>query len=118
MSEQDNDDLMQTMRELLDTERAALLSGDIASIETLIPLKSELLKRLEGAKEIQGTEVSDLRAMAVRNHELLDEAMKGIRSVAERLVAMRLVRERLETYDAMGQKKSILSPRQSVERTA
>jgi flagellar biosynthesis/type III secretory pathway chaperone len=98
---------------LLDDERKALLSGQLDRIAQLHDRKSELIDALNALDRKEQEKVEQLSDKVTRNQELLNAAMEGIRSVAQRLAAVRQVREQLETYDAEGRKTSIRTQQDS-----
>lgn len=103
---------------LLEEEREALLSGNLEAVEALLPRKSALAERLDAADPMLLEELKTLRSTALRNQELLEEAMKGIQRVANRVTELRRVRTQLDTYDASGNKQVFRTARNSVERRA
>ncbi|MFT6024920.1 MAG: flagellar biosynthesis/type III secretory pathway chaperone [Ascidiaceihabitans sp.] len=105
--------------DLLEAERAALLTGDIDQIGRLMEQKESLMETLNEQEAIDRTELEKLNLKVERNQELLNSALDGIRAVARRLATMRRIRKTLDTYDAQGRKSSIvLHQEQSVERRA
>lgn len=105
--------------DLLEAERATLLTGDIDQIGRLMEQKESLMETLNEQEAIDRTELEKLNLKVERNQELLNSALDGIRAVARRLATMRRIRKTLDTYDAQGRKSSIvLHQEQSVERRA
>ena len=119
MTNQAIQDVIDSLDDLLDDERAALLAGDLEKIARLHDRKAGLIERLrvldlQDAKQIQ--QISDKIG---RNQQLLGAAIDGIRAVASRIAAVRQVRENLDTYDETGQKKSIAtSANKALEKRA
>lgn len=104
------------LTDLLEKERAALLSGDIDALARLAPQKERILQSLDAADR---PALEALHGKALRNQELIDSALQGIRDVTERLQALRLARRSLETYDRQGQRRSIdATARPTVEKRA
>ena len=89
--------------DLLDAERAALLAGDLDQIGRLVTQKESLVADLHGADV---SEIERLQRKMARNQVLLDRALLGIRSVANRLGSLRRIRRSLETYDKDGRKSA------------
>lgn len=105
--------------DLLETERAALLSGDLEGLTRLAASKEQLIQSLNATEQTDLEALSLLDSKVKRNQQLLDSALEGIRSVARRMGALRRIRASLDTYDATGQKQSIeVDATRSVERHA
>jgi len=96
--------ILQHLDELLDRERAALLDGDLEGISRSLREKERLVDALNGLQPTPEAELAAIRVKIQRNQILLDSALDGIRAVAERLSALRRIRDTLETYDHTGQK--------------
>jgi flagellar biosynthesis/type III secretory pathway chaperone len=94
---------------LLDQERAFLLNGDLKGLGTLLPAKEKLVEILSEGDESHHEQIVPLEGKLQRNQLLLDGALEGIRSVAARLAALREVRTSLDTYDAQGRKKRVVT---------
>lgn len=92
---------------LLDSERAALLGGDLDEIGRLLPQKEALLAELAAKTPGRPADIPQLREKAMRNQGLLDGALEGIRAVAGRMAAVRRIRRNLETYDRNGKKSEV-----------
>lgn len=104
------------LEDLLDRERTALLAGDIEGLGRLADEKERLITQLSGSEHAR---LDGLQVKAARNQELLNSALEGIRSVANRLQALREVRGTLNTYDKSGRRQSIEGlSRPQVERRA
>ena len=105
--------------ELLETERGALLCGDLEKVTTLLPTKEDLIGRLTDISPADPALLEALSLKVARNQSLLTGAMEGIRSVNDRLSALRRVRDGLETYGADGKRRAIATSQSpSVERRA
>ena len=96
--------ILQHLDELLDRERTALLDGDLEGISRSLREKERLIDALNGLGTTPEVELAGIRMKIQRNQILLDGALDGIRAVAERLSALRRIRDTLETYDQTGQK--------------
>lgn len=104
------------LTDLLEQERAALLSGDIDKLARLAPHKERVLQSLDATDR---PALDALHGKALRNQELIDSALQGIRDVTDRLQAMRAARRSLETYDSHGHRRSIeATVRPTVEKRA
>ncbi|HKL54983.1 MAG TPA: flagellar export chaperone FlgN [Roseovarius sp.] len=107
MTQDDMQTLIDRLDKLLETERTALLAGDLETIGTLLAQKERLIDRfnaLEGARE---PDLAGLQQKVQRNQVLLDGALEGIRRVASRMAAIRQVRRSLATYDETGKRRTI-----------
>lgn len=96
--------ILANLDDLLDRERAALLNGDLDGISRSLREKERLIDMLNALPASPEPELASIRRKVQRNQALLDGALEGIRSVAERLSALRRIRDTLETYDQTGQK--------------
>ncbi|QFT58356.1 FlgN protein [Sulfitobacter sp. THAF37] len=100
-------DRIDALDELLESEREALLAGDLAKLAEMLEPKETLI---EAINAMDPTEIEGLRHLDTkvrRNQLLLDGAIEGIRAVAARMAALRQVRNGLETYGADGRKRTI-----------
>jgi len=105
--------------QLLDKERKVLLSGRMSEMSKLLKEKEDLVKMMSDPEVSGETDVARLRDKVLRNQELLDSALQGIRAVAERVSALRQARMSLETYDKSGARTSIETRKvTSVEKRA
>lgn len=104
MTHETHTDIVDALDDLLERERAALLTGDIDQINRLVAEKERLIEQLGGQDSLA---LGELRDKALRNQALIDSALQGIRDVATRLQTLRQVRRSLETYDANGNRRSI-----------
>ena len=66
-----NDDIIDAIEELLDAERAAIIDGRLQDLEDLLPLKTDLNRRLEKATLNGRDELPRLNAKAIHNQKLL-----------------------------------------------
>ncbi|MDX5414290.1 MAG: hypothetical protein LPK02_14740 [Rhodobacterales bacterium] len=96
--------ILSNLDELLDRERSALLEGDLDGISRSLREKERLIDMLNALPPSAELRLTSIRHKVQRNQVLLDGALEGIRSVAERLSALRRIRDTLETYDQTGQK--------------
>lgn len=100
-------DLIEKLDNLLETERMALLAGDLETIGQLLEQKEDLIDRLNLIKPQSQPALAGLHEKVTRNQALLDGALQGIRKVAARIAAMRRIRRSLETYDKSGRRHTI-----------
>jgi len=103
---------------LLEREREILLSGRLGDLPALAEEKEELLARLSGLDAQDRDGLGALQGKAVRNQELLDTALRGIRAVANRVNAARRLHRQIETYDRHGQRTVVVLPDSTVEKRA
>ncbi len=107
MSKAEIQTTVDSLDELLEAERSALLKGEIGKISNLHDQKAELVEKLRVLDMQDRDEVVRLNDKITRNHALLSSALDGIRTVAQRLAEVRRVRENLDTYDESGRKSSV-----------
>lgn len=100
-------DTVDSLDDLLDEERAALLDGKLDQIGRMLKRKEYLIDVLNGSDQFEIEALSDLNIKVVRNQGLLTSALEGIQSVADRLAVMRRIKNSLDTYDAQGRRKGI-----------
>lgn len=99
--------ILASLDDLLDRERIALLNGDLDAISRGLREKERLIDALNALHGDQDDDLSAIRNKAQRNQILLESALSGIRAVADRVAALRRVRDTLETYDQSGRKTAI-----------
>lgn len=97
--------IIDSLDELLDQERQALLAGDLERIGRLLSLKENLIDRLNALQIIDADRLKLVQGKVNRNQTLLNSAMEGIQAVANRMAELRKVRQSLETYDQAGKRK-------------
>lgn len=100
-------DAIAELDDILDREKEALLTGKLDTIGPLLEQKERLVDELSEVEAADAGMVSGVAGKLQRNQELLEHAVDGIRSVSNRLAALRRVREALDTYDSRGVKTSI-----------
>lgn len=103
--------LFDDLDDLLESERNALLTGDLEKVGRLVDRKEGLLEALSQLEAYEAAALEKLSKKMKRNQELLDSALEGIRAIATRLATLRRVRQQLDTYDATGTKNAIEAPR-------
>ncbi len=103
----DTQTLFDSLDALLERERSAILNGELTDISPLLEEKEALIAQLTAMDQIEMTELSELRGKALRNQALLDNALQGIRAVANRVNTLRRLRKSFDTYDKSGRKTSI-----------
>ena len=112
-------DTVDSLDDLLDEERAALLDGNLDQIGRMLKRKERLINALNDSDQPEIGALTKLNIKVVRNQALLTSALEGIQNVADRLTAMRRIKDSLDTYDARGLRKRIDMPSKGkVERRA
>ena len=99
--------ILASLDDLLDRERSALLEGDLEAVSRSLREKERLIDALNGIRPAEGDLLGAIREKVQRNQVLLDGALDGIRAVADRMSALRRIRETLETYDQSGHRTVI-----------
>lgn len=113
------EDVVDSMHDLLDEERQALLDGNLEQIERLSERKESLMDDLNSQSSPDIELYSELNTKVLRNQALLKSSMAGIRKVADRLAAMRQIKNSLDLYDAKGRRQKIdLIRNRAVEKRA
>lgn len=102
-----HDTIIAELDGLLEKERQALLDGDLEMIGALLEQKTALLSGLDDATPDEAEVIRPLQMKLRRNQELFDQALAGIRNVANRLGDMRQVRKAMNVYDANGNRSAI-----------
>lgn len=103
--------ILTNLDDLLDRERRALLDGDLDGISRSLREKERLIDALNAAGLTDQDDLVGIQEKVLRNQVLLDGALDGIRAVADRMSALRRIRDTLETYDQTGRKTAIDSLR-------
>lgn len=98
-------ELIDALDALLERERNALLNGDLTEIPEIVAEKERLIDALAEAGTAQAEQLAPVQMRATQNQLLLQSAMEGIRSVADRMAELRKVRGGLQTYDRSGQRQ-------------
>ncbi len=97
-------DLIESLEQLLDREKAALEHGDLDKVSGETPEKEKLIGALAEMKVIETDDLIRVQRKLERNQSLLNSAAEGIRAVSDRLAELRRVRQEFSTYDASGQR--------------
>ena len=105
----DNNTTVSKLDALLKAERQALISGDFDAIARFFDEKQALLEQMEHTMPERGI-LEPLREKLRRNHELFNQALAGLRNVANRIGDVSRVRRVLNTYDAKGRARKIDAP--------
>lgn len=113
MTDMTLEETMLALDALLETERQALLNGDLDAIAGLVPEKESLIDSLLALQPSSGDDLARLQKKLTRNSALFDSALEGIRSVANRLSTLRRLRRSLETYDQSGRKMPLVEGQSS-----
>lgn len=100
----------------LETERAALLAGDLAALGPLGERKLALIEELDVATP--AAPLPRIAAEIAHNQRLLAAAIRGGRAALDRIAAVRDARDSLRTYDSAGQKADLGPGHARLERKA
>jgi len=101
------------LKVLLETERTALLQGDLSTVESLLPEKTELSEALGDANS---AELKNLSKTLARNSALLASARDGVADVVSVLRKQHAARTVLSSYDMNGKPTQIASAKSETER--
>ncbi|MCF2905949.1 hypothetical protein L0666_13195 [Octadecabacter sp. CECT 8868] len=104
---------VQRLKKILDAERAALLSGDFATVDTLAEEKTRLSQRI-GPEDRR--ELSALSGALAQNSALLAAARDGVSNVLKALANQRAARQKLSSYDSSGKATMIAQQPAKTER--
>lgn len=107
MTDSPQSQILLSLNALFENERAVLLSGDLAQLQTIMDEKSKLIDELRALDDRPLSDLEGLRAKAQHNQILFDGALAGIRRVADRLAELRKVRHSFDTYDDTGRRRTI-----------
>lgn len=103
--------LIEKIEKLIETERAALLSGDFEVLSQLADEKLSIATGLENIDpSIAQHDLHRLRTMSdhlSRNEQLLSRAIAGVRDVTDRLRRQTEAQTRLHTYGQDGRPDTI-----------
>ncbi len=112
-----SDTKMDEIETLLDDERTALLSGDLMALGDIAARKESLAASLSHYS-FDREALSALRRKAEKNADLIEAAMKGLRSVTRRIAEIRRANGPLTTYGQDGSQQTLGSGGGSFERRA
>ena len=102
--------LIDSLQELLEEERTALIEGKLNALPDLLERKEALfeeLSTLQEEEEIDADDLAPLQEGFARNQQLLESAQAGLRATQERMGTLRRVRTSFESYDNRGQRPSV-----------
>lgn len=97
-------DPIKDLETLLETERAALVQGNLDTLDQLTSKKEALIGAINDLKVHDTEELVRLQRQVARNQSLLSSAGEGIRAVVDRMSELRRVQQEFSTYDASGQR--------------
>lgn len=104
MTDRNAQELINELDEILDLERSALVRGELKEIDAMLSRKEAAIEKLNALGDLERDVLTQVQSKVSRNQELLNSAMEGIRSVAQRMSELRRVRKGLDVYDRTGQK--------------
>lgn len=114
--------LIDSLQDLLEDERAALIEGKLDALPDLLERKEALFEELTALQEEEEIDADDLAPLFegfARNQKLLESAQAGLRATQERMGTLRRVRTSFESYDNRGQRQAVhLAAGQRVEKRA
>ncbi|MGR3662203.1 MAG: flagellar biosynthesis protein FlgN [Paracoccaceae bacterium] len=99
--------LIDQLDDLLDSEKKALVEGNMERVGRLMSQKEFLIESLNALEDVDRENLTQLHRKVMRNQTLLDSALEGIRAVATRMSELRRVRNGFETYDEQGRKQRV-----------
>lgn len=105
------------LSELLEKERAAILSGAFDDLTRLAPEKERLLLALP-EQDVGTGQLRRISAAVSRNQTLLAAAIEGVRNVTSRLDLVRRSRDGFDAYDQSGGRSRVGAARSGFERKA
>ncbi|MEO1238624.1 MAG: flagellar biosynthesis protein FlgN [Pseudomonadota bacterium] len=108
--------LADELEDLLDKEYDVLRSGTIADIPRLADQKARLMSGLQASAGMVA--LGRVREKATRNARLLEAAAAGIRSVTDRVTALRAGPQTFTTYSADGARSTVGSNGRTIEKRA
>lgn len=101
----------------LEEERRAILAGDLAKIAELARTKEALIPQLLDARPDPG-DLRKLQDVVRRNARLLEAAARGLRSVLDRIAAIRDGGPKTKTYSNEGRTTDLGRAKSTFERRA
>ncbi|WP_111734725.1 hypothetical protein [Roseovarius amoyensis] len=99
--------VLPALDDLLERERAALLSGRFDHLAPLLDEKARLIDRLNASGVDERATLDGLRHKAIRNQALFDGALQGVRRASDRITGLRQLHHAFETYDETGRRRLI-----------
>lgn len=99
--------IFDSLDQLLDRERQALMGGELEALNAILSEKEVLFDQLAELELQEGGALAVLQDKITRNQLLLDGALDGVRSVIDRMRMLRHLRKTQETYDSQGQRQAI-----------
>ncbi|WP_458791919.1 flagellar protein FlgN [Yoonia sp. MH D7] len=94
--------------ELLELERAAIISADFDKIDLLASSKQALFGRLL-AQTKDKKSLIEIHTALLRNQSLFQSAIDGVSAARTRLGALREVRDNLRVYDQSGRMAQVVA---------
>lgn len=110
--------MLDAIERLLRRERQVLLAGQLDALPELVVEKARLVTRLAEAGPHDRDRMAALVGLAVRNQDLLAQAIAGVRAAARRLEALRAATADAETYDRSGHRHPLAPGAGRIERRA
>jgi len=101
-------DIIDTLEDLIDKERAAILAGALDEVSRLSIEKEQVMGQ-QALAACNPETLDRLRKKTARNQQLLTAAIRGVRSVMSRLNILRNGPGEMNTYDQSGQRTTLNS---------
>ena len=108
---------MDSLADLLDRERAAILSGDFPALERLGTEKARLMADI-GRDRVDMDRLARLQSRTNSNNTMLAAAAEGIRAALDSLKRAGEAAPAFFTYDQQGQKQNNTKSIATMERRA
>ncbi|ATG48449.1 hypothetical protein [Celeribacter ethanolicus] len=105
------------LADLLDKEKAAILKGDFATLETLSKSKESLLSLVAKSKT-PVVVLQDLKKRSEHNKRLLMASAKGLRTARERILSLRHQSRGFTAYGPAGKATEIERKSLTMKRKA
>lgn len=110
-------DTLDSLADLLDRERIAVLNGDFSALKRLVHEKERLIGAAQTQK-LDGRTLQNLREKSASNNAMLMAATNGIRAARRRLSEQKISAASLQTYDKSGHHVSHSTNEPTLERRA
>lgn len=110
------DRILRSLEQLLDLERACLLSGDLGRLPRLVQRKESCLAQLPDMSA-EPDRIDRLLALCDRNARLITAAQAGLKAAEARLSEIRRGAP-VGTYSRSGEKSEIARPVRTMQRRA
>lgn len=104
---------------LLELEEASLRNQDFSALAVILKQKAELFKELDAENvSFDSKEIRNILMRIEHNQRLHKATLGGLRSVIDRLEAIKRAASHLDTYTASGARKDLVQPKSKMEKRA